>query len=447
MPGHGDHGLRMQRRMSRREALSLGVAGGVGALGGGLLAGCAAPSGGPTPAGSKSLTWSSWANPGEAERFRQFSADYNGRYGIEPLFQVVVGDYTQKLLTRIVGDTAPDAFYVNEIVMGQLIKANLLADFERFADQSGSEIELDKFYPGLMQWCRGPDGGGLYGVPVDCNPKVFWFNQSLLTEAGVTENPAQLQEAGRWDQNALTELLTKIKTTGKRGMVFEANWFDLLGWISTFGGATLDERGEAIFHEDPKAIAVLEWLWDQLAEGNVSYGGTLPRGQGVDALFYGGQLATIQYGRWILPNLRKLEGFTYDIAPLPSESGSEISTTAVYCAAMCVNSKTNNPVEANQFAARFCNAEGQRFRLSGGGNAVPAIPGLDEIVTEGGVPEHGHWFSEIAARGFTTPQVLVTYPERSVNLSTNLDSLMRNKTDFRTFAQKAAGYMNGTATL
>lgn len=441
MPGViGDHSL-----LTRRRALALGAAGVAGAVGGPALAGCAAQTGGPTPAGSKSLTWSSWANPGEAERFRQFSADYLQRTGIDPLFQIVVGDYTQKLLTRIVGDTAPDAFYVNEIIMGQLVKAKLVTDFEPYASQADAEIDLDQFYPGLMNWCRGPDGSGLYGIPVDCNPKVFWFNKELLAEAGITENPAQLQEAGRWDQNALTDLLTKIKSTGKRGMVFEANWFDLLGWISTFGGATLDDQGRAVFHEDPKALAVLEWLWDQLASENVSYGGTLPRGQGVDALFYGGQLATIQYGRWILPNLRKIDSFTYDIAPLPSESGRDISTTAVYCAAMCVNVKTNNPLEANQFAARFCNAEGQRFRLAGGGNAVPAIEGLDDLVTEGGVPEHGHWFTEIAARGFTTPQILVSYPERSVNLSTNLDSLMRAKTDFRTFAQKAAGYMNGEA--
>jgi multiple sugar transport system substrate-binding protein len=432
--------------LSRRRALSLGATGVAAAVGGPALAGCARP-GGPTPAGSRSLNWASWGNPGETGRFRDYSADYEKKTGIALNYQVVVGDYTQKLLTQIVGDSAPDVFYANEYVMGRMIKSNLVLDLEDFARRPDSGIDLDQFYPGLMPWCRGPGGAGLYGIPVDCNPKVFWFNQDLLNEAGVTENPAQLQEAGRWDQNALTDLLVKIRTTGKRAMVFEASWADILAWISTFGGATVDERGRAIFHDDPKAIAVLEWLWDQMAAGTVSYGGTLPRGQGVDALFYGGQLASITYGRWILPNLRKLNSFEFDIAPLPSESGRDISSVTVHCAALCVNEKTNNPAEALQMAVDFCSVEGQRYRLSGGGNAVPAIRGLDEIVTEGGLPAHGHWFSEVAERGFTTPLVLVENPDRATNLNTNLDSLIRNKTDFRTFAEKAARLMNGEVVV
>ena len=61
---------------------------------------------------------------------------------------------------------------------------------------------------------------------------------------------------------------------------------------------------------DPAAaFAGGTWNRDALDD----HGGSLPKGQGVDALFYGGQLATIQYGRWILPNLKKLKNLQYDI--------------------------------------------------------------------------------------------------------------------------------------
>ena len=63
---------------------------------------------------------------------------------------------------------------------------------------------------------------------------------------------------------------------------------------------------------------------------------------------------------------------------------------------MGVNPKAKDPEAAKKFLADFVSADGQRFRLSGGGNAVPSVPGLDEIVTEGNLPAHGKWFTEIA---------------------------------------------------
>ena len=34
-------------------------------------------------------------------------------------------------------------------------------------------------FPGLVEWTKSADGG-IYGVCVDCNPMVFWFNKGLL---------------------------------------------------------------------------------------------------------------------------------------------------------------------------------------------------------------------------------------------------------------------------
>jgi multiple sugar transport system substrate-binding protein len=429
------------RTLSRRTLLA--GAAGLGAAP--ILGSCARPAGGPTPAGSNSLTWANWANPGEAERFREFNTRYQKQVGVQLNYQIVVGDYTQKLLTQVVGKTAPDAFYCNDAVMGQMIKSNLVLNLDEHLSRSETQLDVDKIFPGLMDWCRGFDGEGLYGVPVDCNPRVFWYNKGLLDEAGVTTEPATLQEEGRWDQNALTDLLSQLRKTGKRGLVIEADWADLFAWMTTFGGTTIDDQGRAVFHEDPKALSSLEWIWDQLAEENIAYGGSLPKGQGVDALFYSGQLASVTYGRWILPNLRDLPDLDFDIAPLPSETGDEISSVTVHCASMCINERTNNPELATEFLAAFCNDDGTEFRLSGGGNAVPAMPGLDEIVTEGNLPPHGHWMTEVAARGYTNPVPLVQHPERAVNLGTNMDSLIRQGTDYRTFAQKAAAYINGEA--
>ena len=59
------------------------------------------------------VTWASWANPGEAERFRQFSKDYQSQHDTKITYQIVTGDYNSKLLTQLAGGSAPDAFYVS----------------------------------------------------------------------------------------------------------------------------------------------------------------------------------------------------------------------------------------------------------------------------------------------------------------------------------------------
>ena len=390
-----------------------------------------------------SLTWANWANPGEAERFRQFSTDYQSKNGTKVTYQTVVQPYDTKIITQLAGGAGPDAFYVGDSLMAKLISSKTIIPLNDYLSSADAAVKTSDIYPGLLPWCK--KGEEIYGLPVDCNPKVFWFNKKLLSAAGVTTDPAAMQEAGTWTQSALDDILTKVKATGKRGLVWEANWFELCGWITTFGGKAVDNTGKAIFDTDPKALSVLEWLFQHLNDGTITYGGSLPKGQGVDALFYGSQLATITYGRWILPNVKKLKNFEYDIAPLPSASGKEISTTAVYCAAMSVNAKAKDQAAALKFTGNFVNADGQKFRLSGGGNAVPCINGLDAVVTEGNIPAHGAWFTEVAKKGYTTPQVLVENPESASNFSANLNTLILSKPDYKTFAKKAAAMMNGKA--
>jgi multiple sugar transport system substrate-binding protein len=419
------------RTLSRRRFLSTSALAGLGVAGGStLLAACGGgSSGGPAGSGNNggggggSITWGSWANPGEAERFRAYSKDYEAKSGMKVTWQNVVGDYPSKMLTQLAGGSAPDAFYVGDTLISKAIESNVLADLTADA---GIKAVHDMTYPGLRKWAESSDGK-VYGIDVDCNPKVFWFNKNLLKEAGVTEDPAVLQEASRWNQAALTDLLTKVKTTGKRGMAFESGWGDLFSWITTFGGTVFDESGKAVFDKDAKAQAAITWLFEQLNNENITYAGSLPKGQGVDALFYSGQLATIQYGRWILPNLKKLKGkIDYDIAPMPSETGGAVSSVAVFTACMSVNGKAKDQATALKFVADYCGTEGQKYRLSGGGNAVPSIPGLDDIVTEGNDPPHGAYFAEVAAKGYAVPLPLIRSAKKSADFPLKNDVLLKD---------------------
>jgi len=194
------------RSVSRRSFLATSALAGASVAGSGaLLAACGGgssggPGGGTGGGGADAatgrggaVTWGSWANPGEAERFRQVSKDYQQKYDTKVTFQIVTGDYMPKLLTQLAGGSAPDAFYVSTEGAAKLIESNNLTDLTEFTSKPDSPVKVKDFHQGLLPWTQS--GGKTYGLPVDCNPLVFWFNEDMIKAAGITETPVQLHEA------------------------------------------------------------------------------------------------------------------------------------------------------------------------------------------------------------------------------------------------------------
>ena len=427
-------------------ALGIAGAGSLSACGGGSSGGPGGGTGGETGDAASgrggAVTWGAWANPGEAERFKQVSKDYESKHETKITFQIIPGtDYLSKLLTQLAGGSAPDAFYVGDTGAAKLIESGNLMELTEFAGKADSPVKIEDFYPGLLPWCQS--GGKTYGLPVDCNPLVFWFNQDMLAAAGITQSPVQQFEAGTWNRDALDDFLTKIKASGKRGHVIEGGWDRWVSWMTAFGGKPIDnDANKAVFNEDPKSMETVEWLFQHIKDETITYGGSLPKGQGVDALFYAQQVASGSWGRWVLPNLKKLK-FNYDIAPYPSEDGKTIMPVVIPVAAMGVNAKAKDPDAAMWWTTRYVSVEGQKARLSGGGNAVPSIPGAEEVVTEGNLPAHASIWNEVAKVGYAIPQAIASKAEVAANINNEIDKVIKSGADAKTFADKICAFING----
>ncbi len=358
-------------------------------------------------------------------------------------WQQVVGDYQPKIMTQLAGGAAPDAFYVRDTMMAPLIASGKMEPLDEFLASGDAPVKVDDFHPALFQWMKSEDGK-LYGLPVDCNPIVIWFNKGMLEKAGVAADPAAAFAAGAWTQAALDDMLAKLKAVGTRGMILEAGWRDFSSFITSLGGTAFDpDTGKCVWDTDPKAQEVLAWIFDHFEAKTMMYGGSLPQGQGVEQLFYSGQLAMVQKGRWILPNLKKLKNLQYDIAPFPSEDGKSITPVAVATAGMSVQKEAEDLQATLMFMGRYVNVEGQKFRLSGGGNAVPSTKGLEDLVLEDNDPPNAKVFNEAVAVGYAVPQVIARNSQVSTNLQPTMDALIKEGVDSKTFASKISSYING----
>lgn len=414
------------RSVDRRAVLRSSILGALGLAAAPALAACGGGAASGGSGGGGSVSWAAWANPGEDERYKQFATELGKKIDAKVSFQAVVGDYQAKLLSQLAGGSAPDAFYVGDADMAKMIEAKQISDLTEYLDGGKSPVKLEDFPEDLYQWCKPADGSpGIFGIPVDCNPSVIWFNKDVLAAAGVSQDPSRLFEAGSWTPDALEDLLGKVRASGKKGLIL-ANWWFNWCWAATMlGGQLTDESGKLVFADDPKAQEGLAWLLEQFKSGNITYAGSLPKGQSGDALFLAGQLALNNVGRWALPTLKDVK-FGYDIAPVPSPSGKDIVPVPVATAAIALNAKAKNREKALELIGNYVSREGQKFRLSGGGNAVPSIKGLDEVATEGGVPAHGQWFNDVVAKGYAIPRAFVGNPKTATELPLLVDKLFKD---------------------
>lgn len=369
------------------------------------------------------LTWSTWGNPGELGRFQEFTKEYNAKHpNVEVELIPVPSDYEQKILTQLSGGTAPDIFYSGDSTIAKLIENGTITELTPLMKAPDSKIKEADFFQGLWGAAKTEDGK-VYGVPVDCNPLILWYNKKLLQEAGVSEMPADLFEKGQWTWDAFKGMLEKLRAGGKHGFVLDNDWNRYYSFVTSNGGKIYNDQGEFIADKDPKTVEAYKFLYDNMKNKNITFAGTLPKGQGGDAMFMSNQVGFVSAGRWYLPIFKQNKDLEFDIVPYPTNTGNKIEPAGVATAYMVMNKSTKHPEEAYRFLSEFVSKEGQIFRLQGGGNAVPSVEGADEVVLEGNLPEHASYFLDARNIGYALTPFQAGVPGLSKVITDEMEAL------------------------
>ncbi|WP_274651075.1 ABC transporter substrate-binding protein [Paenibacillus humicola] len=367
------------------------------------------------------IKWATWGNPGELTRFQEFTKEFNKTHpNIEAELIPIPGEYEQKILTQLSGGTAPDIFYGGDTTIVKLIDNGSIEELTPYFERADSTIKTDDYADGL--WGPAKSGDKIFGVPVDCNPMVLWYNKKVLSDAGITEDPADLQQKGEWNWDKFQDMTAKLHAAGKYGYVVENSWNTYYSWITGNEGKVYDDSGKFIADTDPKAVETWKYFYDNLKAGNFTFAGTLPKGQGSDAMFMSFQLGFAGAGRWYLPEFKQNKDLSFDVVPFPTKTG-QVEPAAVATAYLTMNKATQHKDEAWQFMQAFLSKEGQTFRLQGGGNAVPSVKGADDVVLEGNIPAHAKTFLDTRERGYVIPTAEASIPGLSSEITSALEEL------------------------
>jgi multiple sugar transport system substrate-binding protein len=420
--------------MSRRKFLrtaAAGIAGitlaACGSSGGGGAqpagGGAEAPAAGSGSGSVPTVKWSTWGNPGEIERFKQYTDDFNKRTpNIKAELVPLPNDgYEAKMLTQLSGGTAPDMFYAGDGTIGKLIENKTVTELTSLLDGPASKSKPADFYDGLWGAAKTADGK-IWGVTVDCNPMVLWFNKKLLQEAGITTMPTDLQKDGKWTWTAFTDMTKQLVAKEKRGLIIEYWWAPIYSWVTTNGGKVFDGENY-VAASDAKAVEGFKFIADNLANKNFTYSGSLPKGQGVDAMFMSQQVGFVGAGRWLLPVFKKNAGLDFDFVTYPTNTGKKIEPAGIPTAYAVLNAKSANPDAAFALLTDFVSKEGQTFRLTGGGNAVPSIKGADAVVSEGNLPPSWQMILDAREVGYALWPAQASVPGLGDDINKILDEL------------------------
>ncbi|MFB5662339.1 ABC transporter substrate-binding protein [Alteribacillus sp. HJP-4] len=333
------------------------------------------------------LEMTAWGDTAELEVYQKAVDAFNEEHpNIHVNLTPTPSDtYQQRLMTQLQGGEAPDIFYAQPQMMSILVDTNTIEPLDDFMNSDESYAHPEEFADGL--WGASRVNGQIFGAPVDNNPLLIYYNRGLLNELGI-KTPQEYYEEDDWNWDSFREVSEELQANGHGGLVLQANWDQVASWVFSNGGELYNDEGEPVMDKDPKTQEAMEFIEDMINDDLITYGGGLTSGQGEDTLFVSEVNGMISGGRWFVPSLSQVEELDYDFIPYPTNTGNKMEPAGIGSAYMVANKDSEHKEEALKFLSYYVSESSQDVRLSGTGNAVPSVKGIDEVVTEADEPDH-----------------------------------------------------------
>ena len=295
----------------------------------------------------------------QVERFQK----QNPKYTLER--EAIDNDSLRQVIkTRLQSDEPPDVFGYDTGpgFGGVLADAGLLLPLEDAYKKNGWDI---------YEWAkqRATYNGKVYGVPVQVEEIVVYYNKDL-----VTEEPTTVDE--------LRQIADDLKGQGKIPFGFgdqdqwPAGHIFSIGVSNVLGRDGLDNilYGDGRW-DTPEVVEVVDLLFRDFVES-----GYYPDGvnaityDDANALFYSGQAAMNPTGTWqVSPIVDSVQDFEVGIFPFPSINGSDISPPAGVGGGLFVANNAQNPDGGIVFIDYLLEDSTERLAMENF-NTIPAHP-------------------------------------------------------------------------
>jgi multiple sugar transport system substrate-binding protein len=299
------------------------------------------------------VTLSGWqSNPTESKLIEKVLQDFEAKYpNIQVKFETIGDRYMDVIKTRLIGDAAPDVFYLEAFEAPLLMTYGVL---EPLDDYITSDFALKDFQPSFLKAFKYR--GKIYGLPKDFSTLALFYNQQLLARANLNFPPQTWQQLQDYSQ----------KLTGDRiyGLGIEPDLARQYFLIKAFGGKLVDRKDYAIFAK-PKSIQGLQNIVDWYRKDRTV---ALPSDVGTSSdseMFGQGKVAMVIQGNWAIPYLQEtFPNLKFSTAELPTIKRQK--NTIAYTVAYVMNKQAKNKDAAWKLISYLTGKEGMKAWAKGG---------------------------------------------------------------------------------
>jgi multiple sugar transport system substrate-binding protein len=289
--------------------------------------------------------------------------------------QIPDTDMRQKLLTAAAGGETPDVARLDIVQTPEFANLGALAALDDLNPEFATYSQA--FYPGPL--ATNSFQGKSYGLPLDTNTRVVFYNPALFEEAGISAPPVTIDD--------FTAASEKIMALGKDGVAAfseggTGSW-NVLPWFwSNGGGITNADYTQATgVLNGEGTVGAVNLLKSWLDSGTMSQtilGGGLATSQELAE----GKVAMIVDGPW-MPAIFSAQypDFKYGLANFPAGAGGSVSVVG---GENIVLFEASNNKEAALAFMQFVVTPAPQLDMA----ATGQMPVLSELTTSTDVPDY-----------------------------------------------------------
>lgn len=283
------------------------------------------------------------------------AAEYSA--GVEPYWQELITEFEDanpgyKVDLQVINWNDIDQQVATLISTGQqpdILNLNKFAEYaaDDLIYEAAEVLSAETFDDVLPAFAENAAiDGTQYGIPFIASARLFFYNEALFEEAGISEPPAT------WDE--LRDAAEQIQALGDGVVGYglplgpEEAQAEVQMWMNGNGGHWVDDSGEWTI-DAPENVETLQWLKDNLVDPGLTQPNPASTNRtDLFSLFAQGEVGMLN-GAVFLPGIIDEQNpeLEYGIAPIPPAEGNEASTLGVQDYLMAFKN------EGNQEAVRL----------------------------------------------------------------------------------------------
>nr|WP_208492263.1 ABC transporter substrate-binding protein [aff. Roholtiella sp. LEGE 12411] len=302
----------------------------------------------PSASTAVTIKLSGWGgSPIEQKLLRQVLQDFEMQHPtIKVKYEVISDQYMDVIKTRLVGEAAPDVFYLDALEAPFLMSQNILEPLDAYITP---EFDLGDFENTLLGNFKYQNQ--IYGLPKDYSTLTLFYNKKAFAAAGLNNPPTTWDELRTYSQK-LTGKLNKYGFGEIPELARQAYK------VKAFGGQLVDQNDYATF-ASTAGLQGLQLVIDQYQKDRSSaQKSDVGTNSGIE-MFGQGKVAMVIEGNWAIPYLTEtfpqVEFATAEIPTINNKKG-----TMVFTVAYVMNKQAQHKAEAWELISYLTGKEGMQ---------------------------------------------------------------------------------------